>query len=89
MLRILGGLGKNGQIETSVRVDPGVLSLYAVADKEHPAHIMVFEVYTDAEAYKAHLETPHFKKYKATTQAMVKSLKLVETVPIMLSAKAQ
>jgi len=43
-------------------------------------------MYADADAYKAHLETPHFKKYKATTQKMVKSLRLTETVPIMLSA---
>jgi len=75
------------QIETSVRVEPGVLALFAVSQKDNPAHIMVFEMYTDADAYKAHLETPHFKKYKAKTQDMVKSLKLVETVPIMLSAK--
>ena len=77
------------EIETSVRVEPGVLALYAVSVKDNPAHIMVFEMYADADAYKAHLETPHFKKYKATTQKMVKSLKLVETVPIMLSAKAK
>jgi quinol monooxygenase YgiN len=50
---------------------------------------MVFEMYTDADAYKARLETHHFKKCKATTENMVKSLKLVETVPIMLSAKAK
>jgi quinol monooxygenase YgiN len=49
--------------------------LYAVAEKEHPARIRVFEVYAHAAAYKAHLETLHFKKYKTTTQAMVKSLK--------------
>jgi quinol monooxygenase YgiN len=77
------------EIETSVRVEPGVLALYAVSEKDNPAHITVFEMYTDADAYKAHLETPHFKKYKAMTQGMVKSLKLVETVPIMLSAKAK
>jgi quinol monooxygenase YgiN len=38
-------------------------------------------------AYKGHLETAHFNKYKATTQDMVKSLTLRETVPILLAAK--
>jgi quinol monooxygenase YgiN len=52
------------EIETSVRVEPGVLALYAVSEKDNPAHIMVFEIYADADAYKAHLEMPHFKKYK-------------------------
>ncbi len=70
-------------------MEPGVLTLYAVSEKDNPTHIIVFEMYTDADAYKAHMSTPHFKKYKATTQEMVKSLKLVETVPIMLYAKAK
>ena len=75
------------QIEAAVRLEPGVLALYSMADKENPAHIFVFEMYADVDAYKAHLETAHFKKYKATTQNMVKSLKLRDTVPILLGAK--
>jgi quinol monooxygenase YgiN len=35
----------------------------------------------------SHLESTHFKKYKATTEKMVKSLKLLQTTPIMLGAK--
>ena len=75
------------QIEAAVRLEPGVLALYSVTDKENPAHIFVFEMYADVDAYKAHLETAHFKKYKATTQNMVKSLKLRDTIPILLGAK--
>jgi quinol monooxygenase YgiN len=75
------------EIESSVRVEPGILALYAVSDKDNPAHVIVFEMYADRDAYKAHLETPHFRKYKTTTQDMVRSLKLLETVPIALSAK--
>jgi quinol monooxygenase YgiN len=75
------------EIESSVRVEPGILALYAVSDKDNPAHVVVFEMYADRDAYKAHLETPHFRKYKTTTQDMVRSLKLLETVPIALSAK--
>ena len=75
------------QIEAAVRLEPGVLALYSVTDKENPAHIFVFEMYADVDAYKAHLETAHFKKYKATTQNMVRSLKLRDTVPILLGAK--
>ena len=77
------------QIETAVRVEPGVLTLYAVSEKDNPAHIKVFEIYRDADAYKSHLESAHFKKYKATTEKMVKSLKLVQTTPIMLGANAR
>ena len=75
------------QIEAAVRLEPGVLALYAVTDKENPARIVVFEIYADMEAYKAHLETAHFKKYKVATQEIVKSLNLRDTVPIQLGAK--
>lgn len=74
-------------IETAVRVEPGVLALYAVAERDHPTHITVFEIYASAEAYQAHQLTPHFLKYKNTTKDMVKSLELVETVPIALGTK--
>ena len=75
------------QIEAATRVEPGVLALYAVSEKDNPARVRVFEIYRDVDAYRAHLETAHFKKYKATTEKMVKSLNLVQTTPIMLGAK--
>jgi quinol monooxygenase YgiN len=49
--------------------------------------VTVFEIYADVKAYQAHLEMAHFKKYKTTTEGMVKSLKLREAVPILLGAK--
>ncbi len=66
------------QMATAVSVEPGVLTYYAVADKNNPAHITILEIYADTAAYKAHIETPHFKKYKETVQHMVKSLELVD-----------
>ena len=76
------------QIEAAVRLEPGVLALYSVADKDNPALVFVFEMYADLDAYNAHLETAHFKKYKVATQDMVKSLKLRDTVPILLGGKS-
>ena len=75
------------EIETSIRVEPGVLTLYAVALKEHPEQIRLFETYRDAAAYDSHLRSSHFKTYKARTRGMVKSLRLVETEPILLGSK--
>jgi quinol monooxygenase YgiN len=77
------------EIEASIRLEPGVLTLYAVSLKENPTSIRILETYADVDAYKAHIESPHFKKYKTNTEAMVKSLKLVETDPVLLGAKAQ
>jgi quinol monooxygenase YgiN len=73
--------------ETAIRVEPGVLVLYAVSARDDPTHVTVFEIYRDIDAYRAHLESAHFKKYKATTEQMVKSLKLVPISPIALASK--
>ena len=75
------------EIQASIRAEPGVLRLYAVSVKDHPAQIRLFEMYASAAAYEAHLQSPHFKKYKAETGGMVKSLRLVETEPILLGSK--
>jgi len=77
------------EIEASIRLEPGVLTLYAVSVKGDPAQVRIFEVYADAAAYESHLQTSHFKKYKTGTRGMVKSLVLVETDPIVLGAKAK
>ena len=76
------------EIETSIRVEPGVLTLNAVADKNNPTDITILEIYLDEESYRKHLETPHFKKYKTTTKDMVKSLELTETTPVLLGTKS-
>ncbi|MBE9585432.1 antibiotic biosynthesis monooxygenase [Mucilaginibacter sp. JRF] len=68
----------NEQMATAVKLEPGVLTYYAVADKKQPSHITILEVYADSAAYKAHIETPHFKKYKKTVEHMVKGLELVD-----------
>jgi len=75
------------EIEESVRLESGVLSLSAVAVKGDPAQIRIFEVYADQAAYEAHLKAPHFLRYKNGTAGMVRSLKLIDTDPIMLGAK--
>jgi quinol monooxygenase YgiN len=76
-------------IETAVRAEPGVISLYAVYDKNNPTHVTVFEIYADIAAYESHVQTAHFKKYKSTVQNMVKSLELTDVVPIAFESKSK
>ncbi len=75
------------EIEASVRLEPGVLTLNAVALKGSPNHIRLMEIYADQAAYEAHLKSPHFAKYKSATATMVRSLTLHETTPIALGSK--
>ncbi len=74
-------------IETALNTEGGVWEMSAVQHKDNPSHITVFEVYANEEAYQSHLQTPHFKWYKALTQEMVQSLELVDVVPIALVSK--
>ncbi|SOD80078.1 putative quinol monooxygenase [Spirosoma fluviale] len=75
------------EIDASIRLEPGVLTLYAMSEKDNPTHITILEIYADSAAYKAHIQTPHFLKYKTGTKDMVTSLKLVETVPLIPGMK--
>ena len=75
------------EIQTSIRMEPGVLTLYAVSEKNNPTHITILEIYADSSAYRSHVQTPHFLKYKTGTKDMVRSLELVETIPLIPDMK--
>jgi quinol monooxygenase YgiN len=66
------------EAKASVELEPGVISIYPMYQKENPTEIRILEIYADKKAYASHLETPHFKHYKTTTLKMVKSLKLID-----------
>src|SRR5258706_175634 len=75
------------EIKTSLRIEPGVKTLYAVSEKDNPTHITILEIYADTTAYKTHLQTPHFIKYKTGTKDMVDSLELVAIIPLISGMK--
>lgn len=66
--------------------DPARLDAYKASVKEAMEESVrveprFFEIYADEAAYSSHRESPHFKKYVARTKDMIKSRKLIETVP--------
>lgn len=75
------------EIEASMRLEPGVLTLYAVSEKDHPNKITILEIYADEAAYQSHLQTPHFQKYKQGTLEMVKELELIDTKALIPGLK--
>jgi quinol monooxygenase YgiN len=62
----------------SVKLEPGVIAIFPMTQKESPTSVRILEIYASKTAYEAHLQTPHFKEYKSSTQAMVKSLRLID-----------
>ena len=77
------------EIETSVRVEPGVLAIYAVAEKEASTKLRFFEMYVDETAYHTHIASPHFRKYAEITKNMIMSRRLVDAEPILLAQKSR
>lgn len=68
--------------EMSLRTEPGVLTMYAVGEKENPCKITILETYASKAAYDAHIASEHFQKYKQRTLHMVKSLVLSDQMPL-------
>ena len=66
------------EAEASVRLEPGVVAIFPMYQKENRTAVRILEIYASRDAYESHLQTPHFQRYKTTTLKMVKSLKLVD-----------
>lgn len=62
--------------EISLRTEPGVLTMFAIQEKESPCTITILEIYASKEAYSHHISSPHFQKYKQGTLHMVRNLVL-------------
>ena len=74
-------------MEAALRVEPGVLAIYAVADKNDPTKLTFIELYVDEATYQIHRDTPHFQKYFHTTKDMIADRVLLEAVPVELRDK--
>ncbi|HEV8110257.1 MAG TPA: putative quinol monooxygenase [Burkholderiales bacterium] len=59
------------------RKEPGCKQFDVLVDPKDSAKVMLYEVYNDEQAFEAHQQTPHFKKYVA------------EAVPLLASRERQ
>lgn len=64
--------------EISLRTEPGVLTMYALQEKDNPCLITILETYASQEAYRKHIASAHFRKYKQGTLHMVRNLRLLD-----------
>ncbi len=69
----------------SMATEPGVIALFSMQDVSDPCKVYILEVYADKQAYEAHVQTAHFRKYKDGTADMVRSLKLIDTIPMVVA----
>lgn len=73
--------------EISLRTESGVLTMYALQEKENPCNITILETYASQEAYRSHIASAHFLKYKQGTLHMVKKLQLLDQTELNPSNK--
>ena len=59
------------EMAQSLKVEDGVLAMYAATKQDSPNDWIFFEIYADEAAYQAHRETPHFKDYLKQTDKMI------------------
>ena len=59
------------------RQEPGCKQFDVLVDPKDSARVMLYEVYNDEQAFEAHQQTAHFKKYVA------------EAVPLLASRERQ
>lgn len=73
--------------EISLRTEPGVLTMYALQEKDNPCSITILETYASQEAYRKHIASAHFQKYKQGTLHMVRNLQLLDQTKLNPSNK--
>jgi len=57
--------------KSSLKTEPGCRQFDVCSDPARPSEIFLYEIYDDAAAFQAHLETPHFKKFDAGVAEMI------------------
>ena len=56
---------------TSARDEPGCRRFDILLPEEGGERVDLYEIYDDAEAFAAHLETPHFQQFKAASAELI------------------
>ncbi|WOB24512.1 MULTISPECIES: antibiotic biosynthesis monooxygenase [Xanthomonas] len=72
-------------MQASLRDEPGVLAMHAVASLSTPGLAYVLELYADQAAYRRHVETAHYRRFLESTRSLVTDKRLVEIDPMFLA----
>jgi len=62
--------------KASERDEPGCRRFDVCRTRDDPNRVFLYEIYDDEAAFKAHLETAHFKEFRDETQHMIAHRKI-------------
>lgn len=75
------------EMAESLKVEEGVLAMYAATDAQNTRRWYFYEIYASAAAYQQHRATPHFRAYIAQTAQMSARKESVPVTPVLLTNK--
>lgn len=75
------------EMAESLKVEKGVLAMYAATDSQTPNRCYFYEIYASEEAYQLHRQTPHFRDYLRQTAHMSASKDAIPVKPVFLRNK--
>ena len=55
----------------SLQVEPGCSRFDVLTDPSRPGEVFLYELYSDAAAFDAHLESTHFKAFDRAVSSMI------------------
>ena len=65
--------GMSANAEASVRDEPGCRRFDVCSDAADENRFVLYELYTDAEAFEAHKASPHFLRWRRIAAELVES----------------
>ena len=77
------------EMQSAVANEEGVLALLATTETARPNVFQLLELYSDNNAYRAHIDGPYFQEYNKAVQTMVTDKVLIVNKPqaVTLSGK--
>ncbi len=67
--QFLAGMSANA--EASVRDEPGCLRFDVCSVESDPERFLLYELYTDAEAFEAHKASAHFARWRTVAEQVL------------------
>ncbi|MEH4625641.1 antibiotic biosynthesis monooxygenase [Phytobacter diazotrophicus] len=75
------------EMAESLKVEKGVLAMYAGTDSQAPNRWYFYEIYASEEDYQLHRQTPHFRGYLRKTAHMSAGKDAIPVKPVFLRNK--
>lgn len=68
------------QLENALKIDPGILAIYAGTKQGRPDDWVIYEVFQSEENYRNHIANPDHQKYVAASKDWVQNKQVDQTI---------